>query len=153
MRILDHPVLQRLLSHIPPRQLFRYLLVGIWNTGFGYGMFVLFTYLLSRRWPQYGYIPASILSSIFAVTVAFFGYKLFVFKTTGNYLREWLRCMAVYGSSIAIGSVALPCVVFLIRQVTAVDRNAPYLAAALMTGFNTVYNFLGHKNFSFRQSR
>lgn len=153
MRFSDRPILPRLLSHIPPRQLFRYLLVGVWNTGFGYGTFVLFTYLLSRRWPQYGYIPGSILSSIVAVTVAFFGYKAFVFKTTGNYLREWLRCMAVYGSSIAIGSVALPCVVFLIRHGTAVDRKAPYVAAALMTGFNTIYNFLGHKKFSFRDSR
>ena len=80
--------MKSLLSHIPPGQFFRYLLVGIWNTGFGYGLFVLFTYLLSKRWPEYGYIPASLLSSVFSITVAFFGYKLYVFKTKGNYLQE-----------------------------------------------------------------
>lgn len=143
--------LQRLLSHIPPGQFFRYLLVGVWNTGFGYAMFVLFTYLFSRRWPEYGYIPGGILSSVFAITVAFFGYKLFVFKTKGNYLREWLRCMAVYGSSIAIGTLVLPCIVYLIRHATVIDRKAPYVGAALMTGFNAIYNFLGHKKFSFRE--
>lgn len=151
MRVAAHPLFQRLLSHIPPGQFFRYLLVGVWNTGFGYAMFALFTYLFSRRWPEYGYIPGGIVSSVFAITVAFFGYKLFVFKTKGNYLREWLRCMAVYGSSIAIGTLVLPCIVYLIRHGTAVDRKAPYIGAALMTGFNAVYNFLGHKKFSFRE--
>jgi hypothetical protein len=58
--------------------------------------------------------------------------------------------MAVYGSSIAIGFVILPCVVFWIRRSTAFDTKAPYIAAALMTGFNAIYNFLGHKKFSFR---
>jgi putative flippase GtrA len=143
-------VIRKLLSHIPPGQFFRYLLVGIWNTGFGYGTFVLFTYLLSRRWPQYGYIPGSILSSLVSITVAFLGYKWFVFKTQGNYWREWLRCVAVYGSNIAIGTVLLPCVVYAIRHATAIDGKAPYVAAALMMGFNTIYNFLGHRKFSFR---
>jgi putative flippase GtrA len=142
--------MKSLLSHIPPGQFFRYLLVGIWNTGFGYGLFVLFTYLLSKRWPEYGYIPASLLSSVFSITVAFFGYKLYVFKTKGNYLQEWMRCVAVYGSSIAVGLAILPCLVYLIRHATALDTKAPYIAAALMTGFSTIYNFLGHKKFSFR---
>jgi putative flippase GtrA len=142
---------ERLLSHIPPGQFFRYVLVGVWNTAFGYATFVLFTYLLSGRWPRYGYIPAGLLASVFSITVAFFGYKIFVFKTKGNYLSEWLRCMAVYGSSVAIGFVILPCIVFLIRHSTAIDTKAPYIAAALMTVFNAIYNFLGHKKFSFQE--
>jgi putative flippase GtrA len=152
-KLFEHPMIRRLFSHVPPGQFSRYLLVGIWNTGFGYGTFVLFVFLLSKPWPTYGYIPGGILSSVVSITVAFFGYKWFVFKTQGNYLREWLRCMAVYGSSIAIGTVILPCVVFAIRHATMIDRKAPYVAAALMLGFNTVYNFLGHKKFSFRERR
>jgi putative flippase GtrA len=140
-----------LLSHIPPGQFLRYLLVGVGNTAFGYGLFALSTFLLSRRWPEYGYIAAGLLSSIVNITVAFFAYKVFVFKTKGNYLREWVRCFAVYGSSIAIGVVILPGVVYVIRHATAIDTNAPYLAAAAMTGFNAIYNFLGHKKFSFRE--
>ncbi len=140
-----------LLSHIPPGQFLRYVLVGICNTAFGYALFALFTFLLSRRWPENGYIAAGLLSSVFSITVSFFGYKLFVFKTKGNYLREWVRCLAVYGSSIAIGLAILPCIVYLIRHSTAIDTKAPYIAAAVMTGFNTIYNFLGHKKFSFRE--
>jgi len=144
-------MLRKLLSHIPPGQFFRYLLVGIWNTGFGYGTFALFTFLLSRRWPEYGYIPAGILSSLLNITVAFLGYKWFVFKTSGNYLREWMRCLAVYGSGIAIGLAILPCLVFVIRHATTIDSKAPYIAAAMMTGFNAIYSFVGHKKFSFRR--
>ncbi len=148
--LTERPFVQRLLAHIPPGQFFRYLLVGVWNTGFGYGTFVLFTYLFSLHWPRYGYLPGGLVSSVVNISVAFMGYKKFVFQTKGNYLREWLRCMAVYGSSIAIGTAVLPCVVFLIRHFSGIDQKAPYIAAALMTGFNAVYNFLGHKKFSFR---
>lgn len=145
-----HALFRRLFSHLPPGQFARYLAVGVWNTAFGYATFVLFAWLLSLRWPRYGYIPGGVISSVLSISVAFFAYKKFVFKTKGNYLREWLKCMAVYGSGIALGAVILPCVVFLVRHLTAIDKYAPYVAAALMTGFNTIYNFLGHKNFSFR---
>jgi putative flippase GtrA len=138
------------MNHIPPRQFFRYILVGIWNTAFGYSIFALFTYVLSRRWPHYGYIPSSILSSMVGITVSFFGYKRFVFKTKGNYLREWLRCLAVYGSGITFNWVTLPCVVFLIRRTTTIDKYAPYIAAGLVMGFTTLYTFVGHVKFSFR---
>ena len=146
----EHPILQRLFTHIPPRQFLRYLLVGVWNTVFGYSTFAAFTYLLSLRWPRYGYLGAGLLSSVVNISVAFLGYKKFVFQTKGNYLQEWLRCIAVYGSGIAIGLVLLPCAVFAIRHATTIDRKAPYVAAALLTCFNVIYNFLGNKRFSFR---
>jgi len=145
-----HPLLQRLFSHLPPGQFLRYIVVGIWNTGFGYGTFVLFTMLLSRFYPRYGYIAAGVLSNVLNVSVAFFGYKWFIFKTKGNYLAEWLRCMAVYGSSMLIGLVLLPTAVFLVRHLTHIDKKAPYVAAALLTGFNVIYNFIGNRKFSFR---
>jgi putative flippase GtrA len=145
-------MLQRLFSHVPPEQFFRYLVIGIWNTVFGYSTFAALTYLLSFRWPRYGYIAAGLLASVLNISVAFLGYKKFVFKTKGNYFEEWLRCMAVYGSGIAIGSALLPCAVFIIRHTTALDRKAPYVAAALLAGFNIIYNFLGNKKFAFWKS-
>jgi putative flippase GtrA len=149
-KLSDLPILQRLFSHVPPGQFLRYLLVGVWNTGFGYGTFVLFTVILSRPFPKYGYIAAGVFSSVLSITVAFFGYKWFIFRTKGNYLREWLRCMAVYGSSMVLGAFLLPSAVFLIRHLTIIDKNAPYLAAAIITVVNIFYNFLGNKKFSFR---
>ena len=141
--------LARLTSHIPPGQFGRYLLVGMWNTVFGYSTFALLTALLKPYVPQ-SYILAAVLSSVLNISVAFLGYKWFVFRTKGNYLREWARCMAVYGSSMVVGVGALPIVVWVIRHASRFDRQGPYLAGALVTGFGVVYNFLGNKTFSFR---
>lgn len=139
----------RLTSHIPPGQLGRYLLVGVWNTLFGYSTFAVLTALLKPYVPQ-SYMLAAVLSSVLNFTVAFLGYKWFVFRTKGNYLREWVRCMAVYSSSLLVGIGALPILVWIIRLTSRFDRQAPYLAGAVVTGFGAIYSFLGHKNFSFR---
>ncbi len=139
-----------LTRHIPPGQLARYLVVGVWNTLFGYGTYALFTALLAPVVPH-SYVAALVLSSLLNITVSYLGYKWFVFKTKGNYLREWMRCVAVYSSGIAIGACLLPIVVYLLRHGTRFQAAAPYLAGALLTGFGVLYNFLGHKKFSFRQ--
>jgi putative flippase GtrA len=135
--------------HIPPGQFGRYLLVGAWNTVFGYGTFAAFTAILTPRVP-YSYMWALILSSLLNITVAYLGYKWFVFKTKGNYLREWFRCIAVYGSGIAVGLIALPILVTLIRHKTRFELQAPYIAGAILTATTVVYSFVGHKKFSFR---
>lgn len=140
------------MGHIPPRQLGRYLLVGAWNTTFGYGSYVVFTAVLDRYMPA-SYMAASLLSNLLNITVSFLGYKWFVFKTTGNYLREWARCLMVYSGGIALGLALLPPAVFLVSRVTHNPPAAPYIAGALLMGFNVVLGFVGHKNFSFRNLR
>ena len=104
-----------LTKHLPPGQVFRDPLTGAWNTLFGYGTFALFTMLLAPLGRQ-SYILAVIPSTAINITVAFLGYKWFVFKTKGNYLREWIRCVGVYSSSMALSMVLLPIFVFVIRH-------------------------------------
>ena len=94
-------------GHIPPGQLLRYLLVGGWNTVFGYVCFFLMNSWLSRFVTWYPYIVASLSASLISISVAFLGYKWFVFRTRGNYLREWLRTLTVYSGSVLIATVAL----------------------------------------------
>jgi putative flippase GtrA len=144
--------LQDLARHIPPGQFGRYLLVGTWNTLFAYASYAAFTALLNPVVPH-SYLPASMISSLLNITVAYLGYKWFVFKTKGNYLREWMRCIAVYSGAIVLGLVLLPILVFAIRHSTRFDAAAPYIAGALLAGFAVVYSFLGHKKFSFRTSQ
>jgi len=140
-----------LTRHIPPGQFGRYLLVGSWNVLFGYSTFALFTAVLNAIVPH-SYMWASLLSSLLNITVAYLGYKWFVFKTKGNYLREWMRCVAVYSGGVVLGLIALPVLVLLIRRNTRFFAEAPYIAGALLTLFVVVYSFLGHKKFSFRPS-
>jgi putative flippase GtrA len=136
-------------SHIPPQQFGRYLLVGAWNTLFGYGTFALLTALLAPVIP-YSYVAASLISGVLNITVAYLGYKWFVFKTKGNYVREWSRCVAVYGSAIILGMVLLPIIVLVLHRSTRITASAPYVAGAILMACSTVYSFLGHKKFSFR---
>ncbi|MGB9235549.1 MAG: GtrA family protein, partial [Terriglobales bacterium] len=89
-------------------------------------------------------------SSLLNITVAYLGYKWFVFKTKGNYLREWLRCVAVYSSGMVFALMALPVLVFVIRRYTHFFAQAPYIAGAILTGVVVLYSFFGHKHFSFR---
>src|ERR1019366_10167105 len=88
--------------------LVRYLAVGACNTIFGYGCYALFTLLLSPIF-SYGYVLASLLANLFSITFAFFGYKWFVFKTHGNYLKEWVRCLGVYAGSMILSRRASLC--------------------------------------------
>jgi putative flippase GtrA len=138
--------------HIPPGQFGRYLLVGVWNTAFGYATYAIFTKVLDKFVPQ-SYMLASILSSLLNITVSFLGYKWFVFKTKGNYLREWVRCMGVYGGAIGVGVALLPIMVFVLRHSFGLQRQAPYIAGALLSGFTVIASFFGHKHFSFRAAR
>lgn len=131
-------------------QIARYVLVGAFNTGFGYGLFVAFNYLF-RGLGVYGSEIASLLSNIIAITAAFLGYKWFVFRTRGGYLREWLRCISVYGSSMLFTLAVLPPLTLLLRHWFGRTQMASNVAAAILTVATVVASYFGHKHFSFRR--
>ena len=135
-------------NHFPPGQFGRYLVVGLVNTAFGYGTYAALTAVLTPHIP-FAYMVASLISGLANITFAFLNYKWFIFKTKGNYLREWSRCILVYGGTMAVGTAVLPVTVFLVRHLTPADRSAPYIAGALQMGGNVIAGFLGHKHFSF----
>lgn len=131
-------------------QFVRYILVGGFNTVFGYGVFALLNWSFTGL-GSYGYMYAAVPANLIAITVAFLGYKWFVFRTRGNYLIEWIRCMGVYGSSSLVGLAGLAILVPILRHSLHKPAQAPYLAAAMMTVVTMLFSFFGHKNISFRQ--
>ena len=143
------------MNQLPQRaqfwQVVRYLLVGGFNTCFGYALFVAFNYLF-RALGVYGSEIASLLGNVIAITVAFLGYKWFVFRTHGNYLREWLRCLSVYGSSMLFALVMLPPLTLLLRRWYGHSQMASNVAAAILTVVTVAASYFGHKHFSFRRS-
>ena len=156
---------------LPSWQFACYLLVGIWNTAFGYLLYAALTWVLSRH-VAYGYLYAAVLSNFIAISVAFLGYKWFVFKTHGNYLREWLRCFVVYGAAALPSLLLLPVVVnaliyfchvspgakvghathfqFTAQYLHNTFLTAPYIGGAILTAGPVIFSFFGHKHFSFR---
>jgi putative flippase GtrA len=150
-------VFKRLSSHIPPGQFLRYIVVGGWNTAFGYSTFAVIYYLLHRYdlpvanvyWQVF---TAQIISVPINFTGSYVCYKLFVFRTKGNYLREWLKAIAVYGFGFLPGLVLLPLLVKALLYLPYMQGSAPYIANALLMGVVVIYSFLGHKHFTFRVS-
>ena len=164
-------IISRLRRHVPPGQFLRYIAVGGWNTAFGYVVYAALTWLLSRH-IAHGYIYAAILSNIISISVAFLGYKWFVFRTKGNYLREWMRCFMVYGAAALPNLLLLPVVVnaliymlhispgntghaasfqFSLSYMRVTFFTAPYIGGAILTATTVLFSFFGHKHFSFRQ--
>ena len=147
--------IDRIKALFPPGQFLRYICVGLFNTAFGYstaaGILFLLTHHLSPRYLYLAVPAASILSTPLNITVAYFGYKFFVFKTPGNYLAEWLRTFAVYGTGMIPGLLALSAVTRFFQATLHLNRAAGYLALALIQGLTTIYSFVGHKTFSFKR--
>jgi putative flippase GtrA len=135
----------------PLLQFARYVLVGGFNTLFGYCLLALLIWSFSGLGP-YSYIYAALLANLIAITVAFLFYKWFVFRTRGNYLIEWIRCLGIYGSSMLVGLVGLPILVPILRSNLRHPERASYIAAAIMAMVSVLFSFLGHKNISFREA-
>ncbi len=177
--------LQRLVNLFPGGQFLRYVCVGAFNTLFGYISFVvsltLLNVVLPARLLYLTVIVASVLAMPLNITVAYLGYKFFVFRTEGNFLGEWLKCFAVYGTGMIPGLVTLsaltrflqstihrhasPLRTFLasvelhldgrplafLQHVANGKAMAGYIAGAVVIGLSTIYSFVGHKNITFRQ--
>ena len=106
----------------------RYLLAGGWNTVFGVGLYLFW----------------AVLVNILAITNAFLCYKFFVFRTKGNFLREYLKCYLVYGAGALLGLAGL----FLLVSIAGMN---PVRANILITGITVILSYFGHKYFSFRR--
>jgi putative flippase GtrA len=141
-----------LTRHFPPGQFVRYLLVGAGNTLFAFGCYAGLTALLTPHIPH-AYIFASVPSNVLNITFSYLSYKWLIFKTRGNYLREWVKCIAVYSGASLFGVAVLPVLVFLIRRLTPMYASAPYLAGAILAAATVVASFTGHKNFTFRPAK
>jgi len=121
----------------------RFLIVGGWNTVFGYGLFAGLYYAGSRIGLHY--MAAAVLSNLIAVGNAYLCYKWFVFKTQGNYLREFLRFNLAYAGLFAFNIATLPLLVGLARL-------RPLIAQAIVLAASVAISYLMHTHFSFGAS-
>lgn len=119
----------------------RYLLVGGVNTVVGY-LIGVGTYELlfehSNIW------VVGFAANIMAITFSFVMYKLLVFKTTGNWLREYISCYVVYGAMAMVGVVLL----WLFAE--KLDLSI-WIAQGLVIGCTVSLSYIGHKKFTFKK--
>jgi putative flippase GtrA len=116
-----------------------YLIVGAANTALGYGVTVGLYYLL-RGWPI---VAVATLANVVCITVSFVTYKVFIFKSGGFWLPEYLRCYLVYGGGALLGIAGL----WLLVDVLGLTI---WLSQGLVMAAVVPLSFFGHEFFTFR---
>lgn len=125
----------------------RFLMVGGFNTVFGFLVFVAVDLTLGASMNARGEIVSSIVtlavSHLIAAIVAFILYRRMVFRVAGNVLIDFLRFETVYLVPLAVNLVVLPALV-----VWGMNR---ILAQGIILVVMTVFSYVGHRYFSFRR--
>jgi len=140
----EHPILGR-----PVRFYFRrreqvlYLVVGGWNTVFGYGVWALMQYLLGDHLP---YLVVVLLAWPIAVLNAYVCYRYIVFRSRGPVREELPRFSLVYLVTLVVNLALLPV------ALRVLPFNI-YVVQAIFTGVVVLCSYLGHKYYSFRGGR
>ena len=127
-------------SRLDFNRIFRFLITGVWNTVFGVLVYIVL-YEGLKQWVNY--LALLIPANILAITNAYICYKLFVFKTSGNIIREYLRFYVVYGSTMLLGFVAMFCLV------SGLGLN-PIVAQFVCLPITIIFSYFSHSRFSFR---
>lgn len=118
----------------------RFIVIGGWNTAFAYISLAILYYLLSDK---IHYMIIIAFSGIINITNAYICHKFFVFKTKGNYVKEYLRYYAVYSVPMAIGFIAFPICIEILKMNF-------YVTQALLTSITVIISYFGHKHVSFK---
>lgn len=145
-------MIRQMLRSAPPGQVARYLIVGAWNTLFGYGLYALLTYVLTPLLPC-AYMFAAALGTVVCITVSFLGHKLWVFRSQGNFWKEYLRAYVVYGTANIVNLMLLPLLVAILNLFVRPQGYSPYIAGAVLTAVTVVVSFFGHQQYTFAQPR
>ena len=119
-----------------------YLVVGGWNTLFSYLVFAGLYYVFNKIM---SYAIILVINYVIGITNAYLCYKFFVFKTKGNYLREYFRFYLVYGVAFLINLLLFPLFVNIFKI-------QPLISQAIINLFTIIISYLAHKNFSFNKA-
>lgn len=118
----------------------RFLLVGAFNTAFGYLVFVLLYLLAGDR---LHYLLVAVLAHFLAVAEAFLFHRRLVFRSSGPWLMEFFRY------NLSVLGVMLAGLLGLYLLVSGLQLH-PLPAQAIVTGLSVIVSYFAHRHFSFR---
>lgn len=118
----------------------KYVISGIWNTAFSYIIFVI----LYRYSGIDNLFIVLCLSQVIGITNAYLIYKIFVFKTKKNIIKEYFRFYVVYGSTLVLNFILIYIFVDLMHI-------SPILSQAIIALVVALIGFIGHNFFTFQK--
>ena len=126
----------------------RFLIVGIWNTVFGYMVFfvldTLFENIFIKR--HFAYMLAMVLGHIIATINAFIFHKYVTFRSEvkgWGIIAEYFRFFFTYIITFTLSLILLPFFVEIVHL-------HPRIAAVIIILICTVISYIGHSRFSFK---
>lgn len=119
----------------------RFLLVGLVNTGFGYGVFAA---LVLTAGQLLHYLVVLLIAHVLGVLEAFVLHRWLTFRVRGRVLGDLMRFWGVYLVALLANIALLPVLVELIGLPVLVAQAVALLVLA-------VGSYVGHKRFSFRR--
>jgi len=127
----------------------KFILVGIWNTIFGYLVFLLIYSLFTNIFTKiyFAYMYTMIISQIIATINAFIFHKYITFKSKvkgKKIIVEFFRFCLTYVVTFCLSLILLP---FFVE----VFKIQPQISAAIVILICTVISYFGHSRFSFRR--
>ncbi len=128
----------------------RFILVGVWNTIFGYAAFVLLDALFSRLLPGHplSYMVALVVANVVAILNAFIFHRTFTFQSR-------VRGAAILGELVRFSSTYLFTFIlslFLLPAFVEILGFSARVAGALVLLVCMVVSYIGHSRFSFRKT-
>ena len=122
--------------------------MGIWNTIFGYLIFILLDTLFSHIFqPRYvAYMTAMVIANIVSTVNAYVFHKYVTFKSGvrgKGIVSEFSRFCATYVVTFALNLLLLPSLV-------EIWHIPPKVAGAIAIPICTIVSYLGHSRFSFK---
>ena len=127
--------------HLANRREVRYLVVGGWNTLFGY---VVFAALQLTVGHAIGYMAVLCIAQVVGILNAYLCYRAFVFKVEGNWWLDLLRFSTVYWIVFGLNVGALTIMVSVLGMNVLV-------AQALFIIVTVIASYFAHNHFSFRR--
>ena len=126
----------------------KFVLVGIWNTIFGYSVFCLLETLFSHKFATryIAYMSAMVLGQIVAIINAYVSHKYITFKSRvrgRKMIIEFLRFSMTYAVIFCLNLILLPIFV-------EIFHITPKISAAILILTCSVISYLGHSRFSFK---
>lgn len=110
----------------------RFLMVGVLNTIVGLSVYPIL-YLL--MFPVgFGYIEILMVAQFLCITFSFISNKYFVFKTQGNFKKEYLKFFAFHGVYFLINLIALPVLVE-VFEVNPIVAQTSYSLLIIVTSY------------------
>jgi putative flippase GtrA len=132
-------MVDRLLAHWHENEKLRFLIIGGWNTAFGYFCFLVLYWLLHDR---LHYLVIGALAHVLAVANAFVCHRMLVFRSRGSWLPAFFRFNLAQLFVLAGALAGLWFIVTILHV-------SPLPAQALVTLCSVSISYFAHRHFSF----